>query len=200
MKLYYYPAAGSLAPHIALEELGLPYQLDKVDLATRKTETGADYLAINPMGYVPTLQLDNDEVLTETAVILQYLADQKPDAGLLPTGGMARYHALETLNFLAAEVHRLVATLFTPNLHNDARSQLVEHLLRRCAVLAARLERQPYLLGASYSLADAYFFVALGGAGFLKIDLSQLPTLGAYQQRIASRPAVQAALRAEGII
>lgn len=201
MKLYYAPGACSLAPHIVLRELNLPFELVRVDLASRKTADGADYLAVNPHGYVPALELDGGDVLTEAAVILQYLADRKPAAALLEAPGtITRYHQLETLNFIAAEVHKALGGLFNPALPATARELVLATLGRRCDHLAARLRTTPYICGERFTVADAYLFTVLGWAPLLKVDLSAWPGLGEFSARIAARPAVQAALRAEGLV
>ncbi len=200
MKLYCAPGACSLAPHIVLRELELPFELVRVDLATRKTADGADYLAVNPHGYVPALTLDDGGVLTEAAVILQYLADRKPEAALLAAPGtLTRYHQLETLNFIATEMHKALGGLFNPALPAAARELVLATLGRRCDHLAARLKTVPFVCGDRFTVADAYLFTVLGWAPILKVDLGPWPALGEFCARIGARPAVQAALRAEGL-
>ncbi|MCR6645495.1 MAG: glutathione transferase GstA [Terricaulis sp.] len=196
MKLYYAPGACSLAPHIVAKEAGLAVELDKVSFAGgRKTQNGEDFYAINPQGAVPALQLDSGEVLTEAQVLMQYLAAQAPEKKLLPTEGFAKWHGLETLNFIATELHKGVGALFK-NPQGDAREAVIANIKNRLGLLAGKISDRPYLLG-EFSVADAYAFVTLRWAKAFKIDLS--PALEAYFQRVQARPAVQAALAAEGL-
>ncbi|HRE44908.1 MAG TPA: glutathione transferase GstA [Terricaulis sp.] len=198
MKLYYAPGACSLAPHIVSKEAGLALTLDKVSFADgRKTESGGDFYAINPQGAVPALQLESGEVLTEAQVLIQYLVAQAPEKNLLPTQGFAKWHALETLNFIATEMHKGVGALFK-NPQGDAREAVIANIKNRLGLFEKKLGDQPYLLG-DFSAADAYAFVTLRWAKAFKIDLSPWPTLEAYFQRVQARPAVQAALAAEGL-
>jgi glutathione S-transferase len=200
MKLYYSPGACSLAPHIVLHELGSPYELEKVDLAAKKTETGADFTAVNDKGYVPTLDLGQGEILTEVSTILQYLADKAGNSGLLPNfGTMDRYRAMETLNFVASELHKGIGGLFNPSMPEDGKKAIIERLQRRLAWLDAQLAKKPYLLGDSYSVADAYAFTVLGWSKWVNVDLSPYAHIVAYLDRVGSRPAVQAALKKEGL-
>jgi len=199
MKLYYVPGACSLAPHIALREAGLPFTLDKMDPATRRTAHGEDYLKVNPKASVPALRLDNTEVLTESAVILQYIADQKPDAGLAPTAEMERYRLAEWLNYISSEVHKQLGPFFNPKLPPAWRENQLGLLAKRFDIIAERLKSHPYLMGQEFTVADAYLFVVLSWTGLFKLDMSKWPTLTNYLGRIAARPAVQAALKAEGL-
>lgn len=200
MKLYYVPGACSLAPHIALREAGLAFVLDRMDPATRRTADGEDYLNVNPKASVPALRLDNDEVLTEAAVILQYIADQKPDAGLAPAaGGMERYRLAEWLNYISSEVHKQLGPFFNPKLPPAWRENQLNVLAKRFDFLAARLKNKPYLMGNRFTVADAYLFVVLNWTNLFKLDMSKWPALTDYLGRIAARPAVQAALKAEGL-
>ena len=198
MKLYYSPGACSQAPHIVLREAGLAFDLAKVDLATKRLDTGEDYLAINPKGAVPALELDDGAILTENAVVLQYIADRAPAAALIPPfGTIARYRLLEWLNFIATELHKGFAPLFHPSGREEERAARAA-LERRFAYLAAELADGPYLTGAGFTIADAYLFVVLRWARIFHIDLARWPPLAAFVARVGERPAVHAALHAEG--
>jgi glutathione S-transferase len=200
MKLYYSPGACSLAPHIVAHELGIPLDLAKVDTKTQKVDGGDDYSAINPKGYVPTLQLDDGQLLTEGPVISQYLADRRPEAGLVPAPGtMERYRLLEILGFLNSEIHANCGPLFNPQLPAESRQDRIQRLQKRYKVVERELTGRDYLLGSAFTVADAYLFVLTTWATVLKIDLSPYPNTLAFQKRVAARPAVQAALRAEGL-
>jgi glutathione S-transferase len=198
MKLYYMPSASSLSPHIVANELGLSIELVKVDLKTKRTERGEDFLAINPKGYVPVLQLDDGSVLTEGPAIVQYLADLKPDAQLVPANGsMARYRLQEMLGYINSDLHKSYMPLFDPASSDDVRTQRMAYLHQRYGLIEAALGRTPFLLGEQFTASDAYLFVVTRWSAFVKLDLSQFPNLLAFQTRIAARPAVQAALRRE---
>jgi glutathione S-transferase len=198
MKLFYVPGACSLSPHIVLREVGARFDLVKVDLAAKKTEHGDDYLGINPRGYVPALQLDDGTVIVEGPAIVQYLADQHPSAGLAPAPtDRQRYELQSWLTFIGTEVHKQFSPLFNPNSAEAQKTASVQALKTRFAYLERELAARPYLMGPSYSLADIYLFVVLGWASYVKLELS--PGLQAYLGRIAGRPAVQAALKAEGL-
>jgi glutathione S-transferase len=200
MKLYYSPGACSLSPHIILCEAGLPHELIKVDLKTKKTEHGDDFNAINPKGYVPTLVTDDGEVLTEGPAIVQYLADLAPAKNLAPAAGtMARVRLQEWLNFISTEVHKGFGSLFR-NPPAEWQEVVRATLAARCAYLAGVLEKQPYLLGEQFSVADAYLFTVLNWSQWVKIDLSPWTALIAYQARVAARPGVQQALKKEGLL
>ena len=201
MKLYYAPGACSLSPHIVAREAGIELALEKVDLGTKKTETGADFLAVNPKGYVPALELDNGEVLTEGAAIVQYLADQKPESGLAPPNGtLERYRLQEALAFIGSEIHKGYGPFFDPRLSAEARAERVDYMHKRFALVDRILADRPFLLGDRFTAADAYLFVMVSWKDFLKVDLSRFTHLLAFHARVAARPAVQAALRAEGLI
>lgn len=201
MKLYYSPGACSLAPHIVLREAGLPFELEKVNLGTKQTETGADYRAINPKGYVPTLQLDNGEVLTEASVVMQYLADQAPEKQLLPAAGtMERYRVVEWLNFISTEVHKSLGMLFKPGLPEETKQMMLALAGTRLDLVEKQLQGRDYLTGNQFTVADAYLSTVLGWSRLLRFDLARWPTVQAYLQRVAARPAVQAAMVAEGLI
>lgn len=201
MKLYYSPGACSLSPHIALREAGLPFDLVQVDLATKKTASGQDYLKINPAGYVPCLQLDDGRTLSEGPAIVQYVADQVPDKQLAPANGsFERYQLQQWLNFISAELHKSFSPLFNPGASDDWKNAVRQTLNARLERVARQLEHAPYLLGEQLSVADTYLFVVLGWSAHVNLDLSPWPSLQAFMGRIAGRDAVQAALRAEGLI
>ena len=198
MKLYYIPSACSLSPHIVANELGLPIELVKVDAATKRTEHGEDFLALNPKGLVPALQLDDGTVLTEGPAVVQYLADLKPDAQLAPANGsMARYRLQEMLGYINAELHQSYMPLFNPACSDEVRSGRMAYLHKHYGLIEAVLGRTPFLLGDRFTVTDAYLFVVTRWAEFVKLDLSAFPKLLAFQARIAARPAVLAAIRRE---
>ena len=201
MKLYFSPGACSLSPHIVLRELGLPVDLVKVDLGTHKTVDGGDYLAINPKGYVPVLQLDDDSLLTEGPAIVQYLADRAPAARLVPAAGtMARYRLMEWLNYLTSEIHKGFSPLFNAKLSEETKVIMREAMARRFDYLSTQLRDKLYLMGDDFTVVDAYLFTLLGWCRLTQIDLSKWPTLAAYVERIAKRPSVRVAMKAEGLI
>ncbi|ATE59612.1 glutathione transferase GstA [Thauera sinica] len=200
MKLYYSPGACSLSPHIVLREAGADFALVRVDLKAKKTEDGSDYLAINPKGYVPALELDNGELLTEGPAIIQYLADLHPAAGLAPTPGtLERARLQEWLNMISTELHKSFTPLFR-GAGEEWRNAALENINRRFDFVARHLATRPFLMGDAFSVADAYLFTVLSWTAFVKFDLSPWPELQAYSQRIGARPTVQAALRAEGLL
>ncbi|MGJ0484685.1 MAG: glutathione transferase GstA [Methylomicrobium sp.] len=200
MKLYFAPGACSMAPHIVLREAAYSFDLEKVDLAKKQTESGENYLDINPKGYVPALRLDDGEVLTEVAVILQYLADQKPDSGLAPTlGTKERYRLMEWLNFISSELHKLFGSLFNPKIPAEWRENQLERLGQRFDYLAHRLNGKLYLAGDQFTVADAYLFTVLNWSPVLKVDINKWPKLQEYVAQIAARPSVVEAMRAEGL-
>jgi glutathione S-transferase len=171
-----------------------------MDPATRRTEKGEDYLKVNPKGSVPALRLDNGEVLTEVAVVLQYIADQKPGTGLAPAAGsMARYRLAEWLNYISSEIHKQLGPFFNPKLPPEWRENQVSLLSKRFDILAERFKGHPYLMGDGFTVADAYLFTVLNWCNLLKVDLGKWPALTEYLGRIAARPSVQAALKAEGL-
>jgi len=201
MKLYYAPGACSLSPHIVAREAGLELALEKVDLGSKKTERGADFLAINPKGYVPALELDDGQVLTEGPAIVQYLADRNPAAGLAPpNGSFERYRLQEALSFIGSEIHKGYGPFFDPRLSDEARAERVAYMQKRFGLVDRMLEGRPFLLGERFTAADAYLFVMVNWKDFLKVDLSAFGNVLAFHERVAARPAVQAAMRAEGLI
>jgi glutathione S-transferase len=200
MNLYYSPGACSLAPHIVMREAGIPVELKKVDLKAKQFE-GGDYKQVNGKGYVPAVKLDDGTVLTEAPVIMQYLADQKSDAGLAPkAGSMERYRLQEWLNFITSELHKGMGNFFNPALTEDWRKSVTDRLALRFDWLAKQLEGKQYLMGEKFSVADAYLFTILNWAAPSKFDLGKWPVLQAYHKRVAARPKVQEALKAEGLV
>ncbi|MFV3128666.1 glutathione transferase GstA [Niveispirillum sp. KHB5.9] len=202
MKLYYKAGACSLASHIALREAGFAPEIEAVDLPTHRTAGGADYYAINPKGYIPALVLDGGEVLTEGVAIMQYVADQKPEAGLAPPAGtLGRARLQEALNFIATELHKSYSPLFNPATDAAGKERALAHLKRRLDLTESFLaDGRDFLLGADFSVADGYLFTVLGWAGHVGLDLAAWPKLSALRARVAARPAVQATLKAEGVV
>jgi glutathione S-transferase len=197
MKLYYSPGACSFAPHIALHEAGLSFEPVKVDLRTHKLADGTDYYTINPKGYVPLLELDDGTRLSEVAVIVQYIADRKPGTLAPAFGSLERYRVMEWLNFVATELHKQFSPLFYPDTPDATKQAQRARLAKRFDYLNPILAKQPFLMGQSFTIADAYLHAIVNWSHPLKIDLSPWPALQEYQQRIAARPAVQAAYRTE---
>lgn len=201
MKLYFTPGACSLSPHIVLQELGSPHEIVKVDLRTKKTEAGDDYLAINPKGQVPALVLDDGVVLTEGPVIVQFLADAKPEAKLAAAGGsIERYQLQEWLNYLTAEVHKTFSPLYGADTPVEYKEIAKKKLDKQFAFLDRRLGESDYLASDSFSIADAYLFTLTNWAKMVQIDLAPYANLLAYRKRVAERPSVQAAMKREGLI
>jgi len=200
MKLYYSPGACSLAPHIALSEAGLPYTTKRVDLKTHTLVDGTDYYTINPKGYVPLLELDDGARLTEIAAIVQYIADRKPGTLAPAYGTMERYRLMEWLNFIATELHKQFSPLWYPTTPEATKDAQIAKLKTRFELISKTLAAQPYLMGNDFTVADAYLFTILNWAPMLKVDLAPWPALVAYQARVAARPAVHAALVAEGLV
>lgn len=199
MKLFFTPGTCALSPHIVLEELGLPYEAVKVDLAQKLTEDGSDYRLVNPKGYVPALQL-GDEVLTEGPAIVQYLADKEPERGLAPAAGtLERYRLVEWLNFVSTEVHKQFSNLFNRDAPDSFKEAVKLKLQGRFAYLNDQLARKDFLMGKTFTVADAYLYTVLRWAPRFKIGLEAVPALAAYVERIAARPAVKRALAAEGL-
>lgn len=200
MKLYYSPGACSLSPHIVLEEGKFDYQMEKVDIRAKKTETSKDFYAINPNGYVPVLELDDGTYLTEGPAIVQYLADQKPDLKLAPPNGtLGRYQLQSWLNFISTELHKNFSPLFNKQASEGHKELAIQNLKKRFEWVGRTLDQQPYVMGESFSVADAYLFTILRWAKPLQLDLSPWPVLGSYLIRVGNRPTVQRSLQAEGL-
>ncbi|RCS58081.1 glutathione transferase GstA [Parvibium lacunae] len=200
MKLYYSPAACSLSPHIALRAAGMAVELIKVDLKSKQTQDGRDFYQINPKGSVPCLELDNGERITEGPAIVQYIADLNPAANLAPANGtFARTRLQEWLNFITSELHKGFSPLFNPQAPAEWKTLVRATLGKKLDVVSHHLAAQPYLLGDQFSVADGYLFTVLFWTRWVEIDLQAWPVLHAYFQRIATLPAVAAALEAEGV-
>jgi glutathione S-transferase len=202
MKLYYTPGACSLAPHIALREIGASFDLEKVDLRARKTESGANFLDVNPKGYVPALALDDGEILTEGVVMQQYLADLKPDSKLAPArGSRERLRLDELMVFLSTEVHKSFSPLFGPTTPDEYRATAKDKISQRLAFLDAQLsDGRPFLTGENFTIADGYLFTLSNWTRPVGLDLAQWKNLAAFAGRVSQRPAAQAALKAEGLV
>ncbi len=201
MKLYYSPGACSLSPHIALKESGLPFEAIAAPTKTHKLEDGTDYYTINPLGYVPLLVLDDGRQLHEGPAIVQYIADQVPGKQLAPANGTyERYKLQEWLNFIATELHKSFSPLFTPGMPDEAKAMAKTRLTGRLQWVDGELTGKSYLMGDSFSVADGYLFTVTGWSKHVGIDISGLANLGAFMTRVGARPAVQDALRAEGLM
>lgn len=201
MKLYYSPGACSLSPHIVLLEAGLPFTVEKTDIKAKKTAAGIDFLTINSKGAVPVLQLDDGRLLTEGPAIVQYLADQKPDSGLAPRAGtFERYQLMEILNFITSELHKGYGPLFNPKISADWKASVLLNLDKKLAWVAGYLGNKTYLMGNTFTVADAYLFTVLRWSAHVGVDLTPWPVLTAYQSRVAQRPKVEQALRDEGLL
>ena len=200
MKLYYAPAACSLAPHIVAAEGGVAVDLVKVDIRAKKLEDGSDYLQVNPKGAVPALGLDEGGVHTENAVVMQYIAERAPGSGLVPAGGLERWRLLELLNYIATEVHKGFGPLWNPASTPEVRDGAIANLSKKFDFLEKQLGDRAYLTGDAFTIADAYAFAVLSWTGHLKVPFDRWPKLQAYMGRVAQRPAVQTALREEGLL
>lgn len=201
MKLFYTPGACSLSPHIALREAELPHTLVKVDLKNRTLESGGDFSSVNGKGYVPALQLDSGDILTEGPAIVQYIADQKPSAGLAPAAGtIERYKLLEWLNFITSELHKGMGSMFNPAQTPEWREAATATLSKRLDWLSKQLAGKQYLMGDRFNVADGYLFTVLGWANLVKFDLSNWPVIQDYAARVGARPKVVEAMKAEGLI
>jgi glutathione S-transferase len=201
MKLYYAPGACSLAAHIVAREADIALDLEKVDLATRQTETGSDYAALNPKGYVPALRLENGEMLTEGVAIVQFLADRRPDSKLAPANGMMeRYRLQEWLTFISSEIHKGFSPLWKPATPEATKQATVERLNQRFAYLDGQLANRPFLMGDQFTAADAYLFTVVSWADILGVDIAAYPHLRAFLDRVAARPKVREAMIAEGLV
>ncbi len=201
MKLYYTPGACSLAVHIALREAGLEFELDKVNLADKTTESGQDFKQVNPKGYVPALQLDDGQVLAEDQVILQYIADLNPQSRLAPAAGaFERYRLMEWLAFISTEVHKGFGPFWNPSTPDAVKKSALALLSRRFEYLTANLADRPWLMGDCYTVADAYLFTVLRWTEYHRIELADWPRLLEYMNSVSARPAVREAMKAEGLI
>jgi glutathione S-transferase len=201
MKLYLTPGVCSLSPHIVLEELGIAHETESVNLKTKVTASGGNYLSVNPKGYVPALQLSSGEVLTEGPAIIQYLADLHPEKKLAPpNGSLARYQLQSWLNFIATELHKNFSPFFNPAAPDEMKAIARANIERRLGYVNEQLEGRQHLLGEDFTVADAYLFTVLGWARIIQLDLSPWTHLTAYQARVGARPGVQRALKAEGLI
>jgi glutathione S-transferase len=201
MKLYYTPGACSLSPHIVLSELDMPYELEKVDLKTHTTASGVDFRQINPKGYVPALQLDSGEVLTEGPAIVQYLAEHKPAVCLLPTSStLERARVQEWLNFIGTELHKNFAPLFNPGNSDDVKDSARSKIAERLGYIDQALGDREFLTGSQFTVADAYLFTIVNWTGPMAIDLGPWPKVAAFQKRVGARPGVQKAMKEEGLI
>lgn len=187
-----------MSPNIIAHEAGIPLGLERVDGRAKKTHDGRDFWAINPKGYVPALELDNGEVLTEGPAIAQYLADLKPEAGLVPPAGtLDRVRVQEMLGYINSEIHKAYSPLFNPAVSAEVRADREAYLQKRYRFIEQHLAGKTYLFGEQFSIADAYLFTVTTWAAHVKVDLSAFPNLAAFQARVAARPAVQAAIAAE---
>lgn len=201
MKLYYSPGACSLSPHIVLREAGLAFEPVLASTKTHKLQDGTDFYGINPKGYVPLLELDNGERLSEGPVIVQYIADQVPAKKLAPPAGtMARYRLQEWLNFITSELHKGFGPPFNPAFPEDAKPMFRAKLVERLTWVDGQLAGKAYLMGDEFSVADAYLFTVTGWSGYVGVDIAGLANLGAFMERMKARPAVQEALKAEGLL
>jgi glutathione S-transferase len=201
MKLYYSPGACSLSVHITLRESGLPFELVLASTKTHQLEDGTDYYTINPKGYVPLLELDNGERLTEVAAIQQYIADQVPDRQLAPANGtMPRYHLQEWLTFTGTELHKAYGPLFNPGSSDETKNAAKSRINGRLAYVNTQLAGKSYLLGDTFSVADTYLFVVANWSGRVGVELTPFPHLQAFMSRMLARPSVPAALKAEGLM
>ena len=199
-KLYYVPGTCALCPHIVLHEAGVSFTTEKVNPKDKTTESGQDYNAINPKGYVPALVMNNGGLLTEVAVIVQYIADLVPDKKLAPLAGtLERYHLQEWLNFVSSEIHKGFSPLFDPRMPEEAKTISKERLAGRLNIAAKALAGKDYLMGKTYTVADAYLYTVLRWSPRVNVDLAPWPVLQAYMERVAARPAVKAAMAEEGL-
>jgi glutathione S-transferase len=198
MKLYITPGACSLSPHIVMREAGIAGDIERVDLREKKTAAGGDYAKINPKGYIPALQLDDGQLLTEGTAIVQYLADQKPDSGLAPKAGtVERYRLQEWLNFIATELHKQFSPLFNPKANDEWKQFCRDKIAGRFDLISSQLQSRPYLMGEKFTVADAYLFTILTWHKRGGIDLARWPALVKYMERVSARPKVKEALEAE---
>jgi glutathione S-transferase len=201
MKLYFAPGACSLSPHIVLREAGQNPDLVQVDLREKKTKDGADFNKVNPKGQVPVLETDDGIVLTEGPVIVQYVADKAPNSKLAPpAGSKERYQVQEWLNFITSELHKSFGPIFRPTTPDAYKTISKENLAKRFDWLDKQLAGKQYLMGNHFTVADAYLFTVLRWTSRIEMDLAKWPNLKAYVDRVAARPKVQEALKAEGLV
>ena len=201
MKLYYSPGACSLSPHIALHEAGLAFEAIPAPTKTHRLPDGSDYYQVNPLGYVPYLVLDSGEALREGPAIVQYIADQVPQKNLAPANGsMARYQLQSWLNFIGTELHKGFSPLFNPAVPAEAKQVFKDRLLSRLTWLDGELAGKQYLMGDQFTVADGYLFTVTNWPAMVGMDITGLANLAAFRARVAARPAVQAAMKAEGLI
>ena len=201
MKLFYSPASCAMSPHIVLAETGIAYEIEQVDLTTKTTASGVPLKDINPQDAVPALVLDNGELLTEGAAIVQYIADQRPEAGLLPPPAtIERARVQQWLNYIATEMHKAHVPLFKADYPAEAKAIALANIQRAYDFVAAALADGPYLTGEQFTVADAYLFTIINWHNFIALDLAPWPVLVAYQARVAARPAVQRAMAEEGLL
>lgn len=201
MKLYYSPGACSMSPHIALRESGLPFDLELASTKTHKLRDGTDYYRINPLGYVPLLELDDGETLREGPAIVQYIADKVPEKKLAPAPGtMARYRLQEWLTFVGTEVHKGFSPLFNPALSDEAKQSFRQKLVGRLTWVDGQLAGKNYLMGEDFTVADGYLFTVSNWAKPMNVDITGLANLSAYRERIGARPAVRETMTVEGLI
>ncbi len=200
MKLYYSPGACSLAPHIVLCETQLPFTLERVDTATHKTQHGADFHTINPKSYVPLLQLDDGQRLSEGPIITQYISDRAERRDLMPASGtMARYRVMEWQNYITSELHKSFSPLFNASLDISAKAFFAQALHKKFAWVSSQLQEKPYLSGDHFTAADAYLFTVAGWSKYVGLDLSDFQPLQDFLKRVAARPAVREAMKTEGL-
>ena len=201
LKLYYCAGTCSLSPHIVLRETGTPFKLIKADIRAKKVEDGSDFFAVNPNGYVPALQLEDGSVLTEGPAIVQYIADKAGATALAPANGsIDRYKLQQWLNFVSSEMHKGFSPLFNAQLGDEAKQVFRDRLNTRLKTLETHLATHDYLTGKTFSVADAYLFTVLNWSQMMHVDLTPFPHVEAYRARILARPAVQEAMKAEGLI
>ena len=201
MKLYYAPGACSLAPHIVAREAGLKLDLDELNWADMKTASGKNFLEINPKGYIPTLQLDDGSLFTETGVLIQYLADQKPEAGLIPKAGtMERYRVMEAINFISTELHKGFGPLWNKANPKEVLDATRKQLAKRFDYLETVFAKTPFITGNNFTVADAYLFTILNWTNVHAVDVTPWPKMKDFMARVAARPKVQETLKAEGLI
>lgn len=198
MKLFAHPGASSLSVHILLRETELPFDLEVVNIANKTRAFGGDYLAVNPRGLVPALELDDGTILTENAVIAQYICDLAARSDLMPPSGtMQRYKVMEWQSFVSAELHKAISPLFWP-IDDDTKTFVKKRLAVKYSVVESALTASSYLTGEQFTAADAYLFPVLSWALFFKLDLSDFPGIRAFLKKVGTRPSVAAALAAEG--